>query len=661
MHLVRQLAVAALATHLLAPVAGAERVSVVHSEPLRGMTLQTAAAAIDDADRLAGTTTIRFDALGRRFELDLQSNSALLTPAARAALGERTGVYRGRLRGVDDSWVRIVMHDGVPSGMLFDGDQMLAIESGVDPADPGARIFRLADVVIEPGTMSCGAGSGAASGAELFAGVVAEMRTALQRGPGAVEEIEIGAISDEEFTAAKTNPEQAILTRLNNVDGIYSSELGIQITVPLVEVFDAQDDPFTDTTDSGDLVDELRSYRSSNAAQSSLGLTHLFTGRDLDGTTVGIAFVGALCRPSFGAGLTQATSTITTDSLVAAHEIGHNFGANHDGDAAPEGEDPQDYCPDEPDDQFIMAPRVSQSPQFSECSKQVMLRYAAAASCITPLPATDPTITSFGEPETALLGNIISLNFDVDNRGSIDAENVGVEITLPANVTLVSAATQQQACTSGASVVSCAIGTLAGSSSQVVSISASADAVGDASFTATVSGTPDDNLGNNVDTHVVTIEPAVNLVANQPATAQVTIDSARTVSVTIDNTSILEATGVTIVATVDAGLRTDSVSWTAGDCTIDAGQIDCSATSVAAQSTSTLSFTVTGVTLGSQGYTVTLASNEQDANSADNVISGTVTVVSASTGNNDDGGGGSTGLMLLAVLAALRIRGRQSR
>ena len=278
-----------------------------------------------------------------------------------------------------------------------------------------------------------------------------------------------------------------------------------------------------------------------------------------------------------------------------------------------------------------------------------------------PLPATDPTISSFGEPEIALLGNAINLNFDVDNRGSIAAENVGVDVTLPGNVTLISAATGQQACTSGASVVSCAIGTLAGSSSQVVTISASADAVGDASFTATVTGTPDDNLGNNVDTHVVTIDPAVNLVANQPANAQVTIDSARSVSVTIDNTSILEATGVTIVATVDAGLRTDSVSWTAGDCTIDAAQIDCSASSVGAQSTSTLTFTVTGVTLGSQGYTVTLASNEQDANSADNVISGTVTVVSASRSNNDDGGGGSTGLMLLAALAVLRIRRRPAR
>lgn len=636
--------IALLATLSIASAAHAGRVSVVHSEPLRDFAWQGAAER----------ASMRFDALGRRFELDLEPNAALLKPAARAALDQRTGVWRGRLRGTDGSWVRIVMHDGVPSGMIFDGSELLAIESVDGAASAGPQIFRLADVVVEAGTMSCGATAAATSGAELFASVVAEMRTALQQGPGAVEEIEIGAISDQYFTSAKTNPEQAMLTRLNNVDGIYSSELGIQITVPLTEVFDDLDDPFTDTTDSGDLVDELRSYRSSNASHTSLGLTHLFTGRDLDGTTVGIAFVGAICSPAFGAGLTQGTSTITIDSLVAAHEIGHNFGADHDGDAS-------GSCPDEPDDQFIMASSVNGSMQFSECSKQVMLAEAAGASCITPLPATDPTISSFGEAETALLGNIISLEFDVDNRGSIEATDVNVDIALPSNVTLISAATAQQACTSGAAVVSCPIGTLAGSSAQVVSLSVSADAVGDASFTATVTGTPDDNPGNNVDTHVVTIEPAVNLVANQPASAQVTIDAARSVSVTVDNTSILEATDVTIVATADAGLRADSVSWTAGDCTIGAAQIDCSAISVAAQSTSTLTLTFTGVTLGSQSYTVTLASSEQDANSSDNVVSGTVTVVAATSNNNDDGGGGSTGFVLFAALATMLLARRRAR
>ena len=69
---------------------------------------------------------------------------------------------------------------------------------------------------------------------------------------------EIGAVGDAEFARIHgTNSQQAVLERLNNVDGIFSSEVGVQINVPLVQIFTdsgAASYPFSDTVAAGDRV-----------------------------------------------------------------------------------------------------------------------------------------------------------------------------------------------------------------------------------------------------------------------------------------------------------------------------------------------------------------------------------------------------------------------
>ena len=185
------------------------------------------------------------------------------------------------------------------------------------------------------------------------------------------------------------NAETALLTRLNNVDGIFSEQLGVQITVAEVDVFTSSTDPFTSTAAST-LLDELARYRADTAHQEAQGLTHLFTGRDLDGSTVGVAFFGAVCATrsrfssrSFGAGLSQARAgNAVIDSLVAAHEIGHTFGAPHDGDA-------NGACASTPTT-FLMAPNINGSSRFSACSLGEMEAEKAAVLTGIIASASDP-------------------------------------------------------------------------------------------------------------------------------------------------------------------------------------------------------------------------------------------------------------------------------
>ena len=55
-----------------------------------------------------------------------------------------------------------------------------------------------------------------------------------------------------------------------------------------------------------------------------------YRGIDLDGNTVGFAFVGTMCGPN-AVGITQdGGRSIDSTASTAAHELGHIFNMNHD-------------------------------------------------------------------------------------------------------------------------------------------------------------------------------------------------------------------------------------------------------------------------------------------------------------------------------------------
>jgi hypothetical protein len=139
----------------------------------------------------------------------------------------------------------------------------------------------------------------------------------------------------------------------------------------------------SDTTSSSALLESLAQLRQNAAALSGTGLTHLFTGRRLDGDTAGIAYTDALCSRRFAASLTMANSSAVIDSLITAHEIGHVFGAPHDG---------AERCASTPQNQFIMTPTLNTSiSSFSQCSLDEINAVLASYSCVVDLPAPAPT------------------------------------------------------------------------------------------------------------------------------------------------------------------------------------------------------------------------------------------------------------------------------
>lgn len=471
----------------------AAAVTVSHFETLQRLQIEAPEYAAQQKLTADAPARVSFDAFGRSFDLQLEPNHQLLSAAARGALAGQLAAYRGKIAGNDDSWSRIVVADGLPRGLIWDGTEMYAVEvrDDVKTGAPSVIMYRLEDVYVPPGSVSCGAMHATApNAAAMYGDLVGELDSSMAKSSGATAEIHIGAVGDYEFFQSRGDDSSAaILTRLNNVDGIFSEQLGVRVIVEELTVFTSPSDPFSDTANPGALLDELTLYRFQTPRQRAQGLTHLYTGRRLDGTTVGIAYTNTLCEASWGAGLTQSGSNVTFDSLVAAHEIGHNFGAPHDGES-------DSACSAEAGS-FLMSSSINGSDQFSGCSLQQMQPNVRAASCIVPLPTIDPGIELSGSLSPVAVGQSATATFSVANAGSGGASGVTVEIVLPAIVSLDSASVSQGTCTSGAGTVSCSIGDLPAGSNRSVTLTATAVDEGTGEFAATVSADADDDPANN--------------------------------------------------------------------------------------------------------------------------------------------------------------------
>jgi hypothetical protein len=123
-----------------------------------------------------------------------------------------------------------------------------------------------------------------------------------------------------------------------------------------------------------------------------------------------------------------------------AHEIGHNLGANHDGEAGT-------ACASVGGG-FIMAPAISGFATFSSCSLGVMEQTLESASCVTAAEFADVALAAGSARVNGEGGVPFSLPFTVKSGGTLDAENVVATITLPAlpGYSLDSAASSAGAC-----------------------------------------------------------------------------------------------------------------------------------------------------------------------------------------------------------------------
>jgi hypothetical protein len=451
----------------------------------------------------------QFEAFDRRFELQLQVNSKW---AAAQNAASALALYRGSVGDQSDSWVRLGVNGQDIHGLIWDGHELFAIEPARDVREslvtpvagsPHNVMFRIADTLLDPGSTSCGVEDPAAKAD--YGALVRELKSQLrqERAPGATLKLEIGVLSDSAFLArfgSKQEARDAVLLRLNNIDGIYSSQLGVELQASTVMIDDAASDHLSAEADPSKLLAELANLRRNTAELRSRGLTHLFTGRDLQGTTVGIAYVDALCDQKYGVGLTQASdSGAWIDSLVAAHEIGHNFGAPHDGESGK-------ACASTPGGMYLMSPAVSGNEAFSPCSLDLIRPKVQAAACITTLaPANVAIPASLGDVRQAT-DTPFEWQFSVVNQGGMTATDVHAQLSLPALLTLQSATVADGTCTSGAGTVDCDLGSIVGGATRIITLALQSSTAGSYPVSAAVSAQNDSSALDNAGAGSIAIE-----------------------------------------------------------------------------------------------------------------------------------------------------------
>jgi len=653
-----------------APTAG----TILYHEPLQLMKAPEDTGAGAQRMRLSVdfVEVIRFEAFGRTFELHVQRNERL----HRRRISADFELLTGKVAGDRDSWVRLTRRGASLSGIIRTGGDIYGIEPGdvvapaaLNPArnnDADNAIFRLADVLIPAGAATCGVDdNGTAMRADqAFAELASELNSPqILAAAGAAEQIDVSALGDFEFFSQfGSSAESELLARFNIVDGIFSEQLGVAIAVSDPTVFTSSGgDPFSPTTNASDLLDEVMDYRVANDL-SSYGLTHLLTGKNLDGSTVGIAVRGDTTPgglPLFGActssgvGLSQTQSFLTsTSALIIAHEIGHNFGALHDGAAADPGDDPNP-CDGTPPT-FLMAPSLNGSSTFSQCSLNTMQVIVDAATCLTPAPLHDVAVTAPADFSIGV-GGQFDLEFTISNTGDIDVSGVVGLLGVPTSTTLINLTSSQGSC--NLLVAECVLGTLAQGQAALITATLNADAGGDAMVSLTAQADADSNPANDEGAVTVTIDDSVDVTSSLTGAAALDRGQTGQAQISVANLSSLDASNVEVTVSGSAGLTITEVASPQGSCSLAA----CNLGNLDGLSSIQITVSYSADEAGAQILSAAAASNESDSVPANNASQLNVAVnepPAASAASSSGGGGGSLGFATLLGLIAAARRGR---
>lgn len=445
--------------------------------------------------------------------LMLRINTSLGPWAARMQPG--AVAFEGFLPDLPASWVRVTRIGSRWVGMWFDGASYYCIDSAgavasantdAAAADPDSLVvYRLADVVSDGPLFMDDTVRPGLSGEALADLVTSELQVpATAEAVAATRRLTVGLIADAELVAldgAATTSN--MLARLNVVDGIFKDQVGVRVLPGTPTLMDAATQPFSGTS-AGGLLDQLKDYRGNNinTTQQGTGLSHLMTGRDLDGQTVGIAYLSdaspgmgvALCNPRFSASLSEARRFVGYDALIAAHEIGHVFGAPHDGETDPAQ---NQACAAEPTS-FLMAATVNNSMTFSSCSLTQMAPIVeiAKTQCLAAIEADLSVAVSF-DVSIVTVGSDTGALITVRNVGNSDATDAQLNVTLPAGLTLTSVTATGISCAQSGAAVSCTPSAVAVNATATVRLALHAAATGVATLGATVSSSVIDTQSTN--------------------------------------------------------------------------------------------------------------------------------------------------------------------
>lgn len=167
-----------------------------------------------------------------------------------------------------------------------------------------------------------------------------------------------------------------IIGVINNVNTDFDNVFADQIKFVLSGSYIADSaaaDVWSSSTNSFNVLESYKNWGNTYWTDNNIqnDVSSLWTNRDFDGSTIGLAFVGATCNVNRYNVLQDYSSNAALIRVLATHELGHNFGASHD----PTGTN------------YIMSPSVSVTDKWSDVSQTAINAKIPHLTCLSSCTA----------------------------------------------------------------------------------------------------------------------------------------------------------------------------------------------------------------------------------------------------------------------------------
>ncbi len=295
--------------------------------------------------------------------------------------------YRGTVPWIWDSEARFTVREGSFEGVILTPDEWYYIEPlrNFSPSsDPSEMVvYRRSDIRLEALGV-CGT---------TLAHRIGEANELVEpqvlAASSGIKTADIATEADYEYVVASGGAAEAtaaILEILNQVDGIYQTQLSIALRVVYQHAWSTPDDPYSSTAAAA-MLSEFQNHWNTNFYNVPYDLAHMWTGKDMDGSTIGIAYLSVVCNArSYSYGISQRFNSSPGKYILTAHEIGHNFGASHPDQASP----PHTECTNS-----IMSSSVGTGTTFCPFSLAEIASFVTtSSSCLASGPAAPSNLAA---------------------------------------------------------------------------------------------------------------------------------------------------------------------------------------------------------------------------------------------------------------------------
>lgn len=573
-----------------------------------------------------------FEAFDRVFRLDLANNSALKNENTDSSFQ----ILKGALSDVGDSWVRLSRQNGHYRGVIFDGTEYFWLEPDTDG---NTIIFRSTDVTWPE--LACG----------LDDKMTFNPNTLFQHGgiktlPKTSKTLTVSLVTGQQYRADYGSQAMTdMLAAFNVVDGLFSSQLNIQL-----EVVESPHTLLPDS-DGETALEQLADLRDRHPSFGSSGVTHLYTSIDMSiqkdtgpEDIVGIAYIDTLCSDKWAVGLTEVGHRFVQSALVTAHELGHNFGAVHDG---------TEQCSHEPTNRYLMSAQYAGSNQFSQCSLNVLRSQSATAICLAPTPLADLRVVSKTATMKQARGTRSTVEFELNNNGNIPLGDTEVLVSVDGDIVLEGALVTGGSCSGQGQSLTCQINAIASNQTLLLTVDTLAESDGYNQIFAAVSAANDSDPNNNLASTSIVVSPGTDLSLETSSTQKALTHGDTTgIDLTITNQAPITADDLVFSLAVPNVVRLQDVSISRGSCQSLASSLECTLLRLESDESVRLDLVVEGIQSGSGIMSATIQSEQPDLNSEDNAVSLTFTVTNTgvSGATSAEGGGGGVGMFIYGLL-----------